>query len=143
MFAEDLECPVTTVSLFQDSSDTSLEKRLSEIVTIDPKSFLIDIKNNVKTSKTFEFVIKVANMGDAIAYKTVQIVYDIPVPVAEEVADTAADEEPVPIPKFKSKLQNAKVSISDQSFSYASPEILLQGDEKYKLVVKGEKNVNC
>jgi hypothetical protein len=51
-------------------------------------------------------------------------------------------EEPI-IPKFKSKLLDASVSSDDKNFTYSSPSILLQGDEKYKLVVKGLEKINC
>ena len=35
------------------------------------------------------------------------------------------------------------MSGDDQNFSYTSPGILLEGDEKFDLVVKGQGKVNC
>jgi hypothetical protein len=57
---------------------------------MDPKTFLIEVKNNVKESKTVDFVVKVKTVANAYGYKKVQIVYKFP--------------EVIPIPKFKGKL---------------------------------------
>jgi hypothetical protein len=50
MFVDDLECPITAATLFEDSTDKSLGSELSNTVSIDPTSFLIDINNNVEKS---------------------------------------------------------------------------------------------
>ena len=52
------------------------------------------------------------------------------------------EKEPT-IPKFKSKLKDATVSGDDKNFIYTSSEILLEGDENYKLMVNGYSKINC
>jgi hypothetical protein len=108
MFNDDLKCPILSASVFQDESDLALNKELSDIVTMDPSKFLIDVKNNVEELKTFEFVIKVKTVANAHGYKKVEIIYNIP-----------------KVPKFKGKLLDAKVSGDDKDYTYTSPKILL------------------
>jgi hypothetical protein len=47
LFGAALECPITAAALYQNSDDLSLSSNLSDIVTIDPSTSLITIKNNV------------------------------------------------------------------------------------------------
>jgi hypothetical protein len=49
-FGNNKTCPMTTASLFKDSSDEVLDTALSEIVSIDPITSLITVKNSVTTS---------------------------------------------------------------------------------------------
>jgi hypothetical protein len=111
MFNDDPKCPILSAAVFQDDSDLTFNKELSEIVTMDPNKFLIDVENNSEESKTVDFVIKVKTVTNAYGYKKVEIVYKLP--------------EDIPIPKFKGKLLDAKVSRDDENFSYTSPKIVL------------------
>jgi len=70
-FGNNLTCPMTSASLYKDSPDVEMDETLSPIVSIDPSSYLITVKNNVKTSQTLNFVIKGKTAANAYGFKDV------------------------------------------------------------------------
>jgi hypothetical protein len=67
-FGDNLACPITSAALYQDEQDTSLTRNL---VSMNSKSYLVSILNNVQKSQTINFVIKAKTTANAFGYKKV------------------------------------------------------------------------
>jgi hypothetical protein len=70
-FKKNVTCPITAAFLFADTSEKSLGIAASQIVTIDLKTFSINIQNSVNASSTMDFVIKAKTAAGAYGFKNI------------------------------------------------------------------------